>query len=363
VAVGDSDEPARVDQGACTRQSRAEHHDHDAGDDRDTPPAPVSFGGPGRLRGLVVRSVRRHGRRRRGLRLVRPVVRQHVEDDHGDVVDSPRPVGGDHQPVRGLLRSLLRGLEDRLDLVLRQHPREPVGAQEEAIAVEEPDVLLVERDVGLRPERSDQDVAMRVDVGFRRRDLPRFHHPVHQRVVVRQLPQGTRPEQVRARVAHVHQVREVALDHGGREGGPHAREVPVGSRAFEDRSVRRLDLIGERHGSLPERFGDRRERQLRCDLATAMPAHPVRYGVHRRLEQVRVLVARSDLPDVGRDPGLDPHRASSTIVVPTRIRSPAVSIAGAASRCSFTKVPFVEPRSSTYHEPFLANILACSCDT
>src|SRR5580765_8749310 len=94
-----------------------------------------------------------------------------------------------------------------------------------------------------------------------------------------------------------------------------------------------------------------------------MPAHPVRDGIQRRVQQVGVLVPRAHLPDVGRDPGFDPHRASSTIVVPTRIRSPAVSIAGAANRCSFTKVPFVEPRSSTYQEPFLANILACSCDT
>src|SRR5439155_16074919 len=149
----------------------------------------------------------------------------------------------------------------------------------------------------------------------------------------------------------------------GRERRPHAGDGPVGSRAFEDRSVRRPDLIREWRRSLSERFRDRRERQLRCDLSAAMPAHPVRDGVQRRLEQVRVLVPRAYLPHVGRDPGLDLHRASSRTVVPTRTRSPAVSIAGAANRCSFTKVPFVEPRSSTYHEPFFPNILACSCDT
>ena len=52
-------------------------------------------------------------------------------------------------------------------------------------------------------------------------------------------------------------------------------------------------------------------------------------------------------------PDLDPHRRSSSTVVPTRTLSPGCTMAGAASRWSFTKVPFVEPRSSTYHEPFL----------
>ena len=204
---------------------------------------------------------------------------------------------------------------------------------------------------------------MRVDLGFGRGDLSRLHHPIHQRVVVRELPEGPRSQQVGAGVAHVHQVRQVASDHRGRERCSHTGDGPVGSRAFEDRSVRRLDLLGERLCSLAERLGDRCERQLRGDLSTAMPAHPVRDGVQGRLDQVGVLVPRAHLPDVRRDAGLDLHRASSRIVVPTRIRSPAVSIAGAANRCSFTKVPFVEPRSSTYHELFFANILACSCDT
>ena len=282
---------------------------------------------------MLRRCLRRRPRGRCASTLLRcSVIRQDVEHDHGDVVDSAGMVRRGHEPVRGLLRGSFRGSEDRLDLLLGDHPGEPVGAQEEPVTVEEPDVLLVERDVGLRPERTDQHVAMRVHLGFRRGDLSRLHHPVHQRVVVRELPEGPRPQQVGAGVAHVHQVRQVALDHRGRERGPHPGDGPVGSRAFEDRSVRRLDLFGEGRCSFAERLGDRRERQLGRDLPTAMPTHPVRDGVQGRLEQVGVLVPRAHLPDVRRDPGLDPHRPSSRIVVPTRIRSPLVSIAGLNGR-------------------------------
>ena len=42
--------------------------------------------------------------------------------------------------------------------------------------------------------------------------------------------------------------------------------------------------------------------------------------------------------------------------MPTRILSPGCTMAGAASFWSFTNVPFVEPRSSTYHVPFLPKI-------
>ena len=71
----------------------------------------------------------------------------------------------------------------------------------------------------------------------------------------------------------------------------------------------------------------------------------------------------ADPARVGGDPGGDPHRRSSTLVVPTRIVSPGVSIAGATSFCSFTNVPFVEPRSSTYQLPARSKIRACCCET
>jgi len=71
----------------------------------------------------------------------------------------------------------------------------------------------------------------------------------------------------------------------------------------------------------------------------------------------------TDLPDIGRDPGRDPHFRSSTIVVPTRILSPGVSIAGATSFCSFTNVPLVEPRSSTYQLPPRSKMRACCWET
>ena len=87
-----------------------------------------------------------------------------------------------------------------------------------------------------------------------------------------------------------------------------------------------------------------------------MPSATAYSGASTRKESSLHL---ADPADVGGGPDLDPHRRSSSTVVPTRTRSPGCTMAGAASRWSFTNVPFVEPRSSTYQEPFFAKSRAC----
>ena len=273
-----------------------------------------------------------------------------------------RAVRGLDQPVGRPLRVGL-GLHDRLQLVLGHHPEQAVAAEEQPVAVHQRDLVLVDVHLGLGADRAGEDVAVRMDLGLGLGDLAGLHHAVHERVVVRQLAERARAQQVRAAVPDVREPDGAPFDLRGGERGTHPAHVPVLLRPGEDRAVRLTHLLGERRVALAEERLDRLEGELRRDLAPAVTPHPVGDRVEGGLDEVRVLVALADPPDVGRDADLDLHRRSSSTVWPTRIRSPGCTIAGAARRCSFTKVPFVEPRSSTYQEPFLPNSRACCCET
>ena len=122
------------------------------------------------------------GRRVSSASLARRFVLEDVEHDDGDVVDAAGAVGGADQPVRGRLRRAAR-LEDRLDLILGDHRGQSVAAEQHPSPVQQPDVLLVDLDVGVGAEGTEQHVAVRVDVGLRGADLAGLHHAVHERVV------------------------------------------------------------------------------------------------------------------------------------------------------------------------------------
>ena len=196
-------------------------------------------------------------------------------------------------------------------------------------------------------------------LGLVRCDLAGLHHARNQRVILGELPQRTCSKEVGPGIAHMSQVHAGVLYQDGSQCRAHPRHLPVRLRALEDRTVRLSDPL--RQCLLPVRrhLLQDLEGELRCDLPAAMTAYPVGDGEKRGIGKERVLVALPNLADIGRRAGLDPHRRSSSTVVPTRILSPAWTIAGAASFCSLTKVPLVEPRSSTYHAPFFPNRRAC----
>ena len=172
--------------------------------------------------------------------------RQH---DDGDVVDPARSVRGLHEPVGGLLR-LLAVLEDRLDLVLGHHAGETVAAEQQAVAVEQRDRVLVDLDLFVGAEGPGEDVLVRVHLGLGLGDLARLHHPRHERVVRRELAELAVAEQVRARVADVGDQRAGAVDLGRRERRPHPGETFVLDGAIPDRAVGAADVVRERAPAL-----------------------------------------------------------------------------------------------------------------
>src|SRR5262245_3385428 len=285
-----------------------------------------------------------------------------VQDDRGDVVDPAGAVRHLHESIHRLLR--IRGVEqDLLDLVLGDHPRQAVGAQEQAVAVLDLHVALVDLHALVHPERAREDAAVGMGLGLLGRDLALQDHAVDQRVVLGELGQLAVAEQVRARVAHVHEVHLLAVDERGREGRAHARDAPVALRAIEHGPVGLDHLI--REGSLVplEQLLNGLQRKARRHLAAAVPAHAVGDGVQRLLHEVGVLVALADLADVRRRADLDVHRRSSKRVFPTFSTSPAWTSTACCTRWSFNSVPLVEPRSSTYQAPSLGYRRACTCET
>jgi len=161
-------------------------------------------------------------------------------------------------------------------------------------------------------------------------------------------------EHVRPGVTHVGQgelLVSVSVPHERQrsEGRPHAAKVRVGLALVPHRSVR----LGE---GLPETT-DRRcplERlveRLDCDprrhLATDVTAHAVGDGVEVRPDEGQILVDGADPADVCRRPGAQHgHFDTSNTVEPICRRSPLPSRTAWVIRSEFTKVPFVEPRSS-----------------
>ena len=247
--------------------------------------------------------------------------------------------------------------------ILGHHVGESVAAQQDPVAIEQRNQVFVDRDVLSRAHGMGDDVALGMHLGLCLGDLAGFHHAGDQRVVVGELAERARTHQVGAAVPDVGQAELAALVDRGRQGGTHAGDGRVFLRTLEHGAVGLLDLLGERALVAVEELFDRVQGQVGGDLAALVPAHAVGDRVERGLHQVGILVALPNPADVGGDPDVDPHRRSSTTVVPSEMRSPGWTRAGAASRWSFTEVPFVEPRSSTYQWSSFAKIRACCCET
>jgi hypothetical protein len=287
-------------------------------------------------------------RRGGALRVVLPGTE--VEDHRRDVVDPAGAVRRADEPLDRLLR-VGRLPEHGRDLAVADHPGQPVGREQDPVAVADLQDPLVDLDRPVDAECPRQDAAVRVGLRLRLGDLTLLDHPVHEGVVLGQHLEPTVAEQVRARVADVREAHLFAVDERGGEGGPHPLNLAVGSRALEDRAVRLLDLLREVALPRGEQPAHGVERQVRGDLPAAVPAHPVGDRVERLLDEVGVLVALADLADVGGGPDRDPHRRSSSTVLPTLTTSPAWTSTGCVTFRSLRNVPFVEPMSSTYQAP------------
>ena len=126
-------------------------------------------------------------------------------------------------------------------------------------------------------------------------------------------------------------------------------------RALEDGAVRLADHVRRATPSpVSNSCLDASRARARGDLAAAVSAHAVGDREQRRHHQVGVLVALADVADVGRDARLDPHRRSSSAVLPILITSPGCTwparrAAGRSVACRSSS-----PRSSTYQAPFFA---------
>jgi len=124
-----------------------------------------------------------------------------------------------------------------LDLGFGDHACEAVAAEQQAVAVDQGDVVLVDDDLRFGADAARQDVAVGVGAGLCGGDLAGFDHAVHEGVVVRQLAKGARSKEVGAAVTDVAEVRAMLVDRGGRERRAHPGDLAVGDRTFEDGAV------------------------------------------------------------------------------------------------------------------------------
>ncbi len=335
--------------------------------------------GPGTRRRAVARTdARRHrggARRRRvdqrrGLR--RPVVVvDDVDDDGGDVVATAALVGEAHELAGGVGR-VGEAAQHRRDAVLLDLVEQPVGAEQEPIAGDGGDGVGVDLHPRADAEGAGDDVALRVGERLLRGDAPSRTISSTRLWSIGELLELAVAEQVDAAVADVDEGEVAVLGRGRRRRAscpcPAGRDPPRRRRARRCWPPSAASSSPSSVGS-PAANASRRvvDGQRRGDLATAVAAHAVGDGPEPVVvgDERRVLVVLPDLAGVGRCPGPHAdHPFTSNTVFPIWSRSPTASVTGAPTFVRLTKVPFVEPRSSTCTEPSRArNTRACRLET
>jgi hypothetical protein len=261
-------------------------------------------------------------------RLVVAVVRggDDVGHDDGDVVRAAALERQLDQPVDGVLR---RRQQQRVqDGLLGDHPGQPVGAQQVAVALDGLPDVQVRLDLAA-VQRPHQQRPLRMRVRLLGRDPALVDEVLDQRVVVGELDQHVVPEQIAPRVADVQHREFGAGEQHRRDRGAHALERAVVHRHGPQPGVGRADGLGERvedlvAGDVLVEGGQRRDHGRAGDLSGGVAAHPVGDGQQGRAGVGRVLVALPDVPDVGADGVVKPkaHRWSSRTVFPILTGAP-----------------------------------------
>ena len=124
--------------------------------------------------------------------------------------------------ARGGVEIVARGDEYPLDLLVGDHRGEPVGAEQEEVAVLRREREEVDLDLGVGAERASDDRALRVGLGLLGREAAAANELRDQGVILGQLGELVLAQQVGARVADVPDHDAVVLDQRHRHRRAHA---------------------------------------------------------------------------------------------------------------------------------------------
>lgn len=168
----------------------------------------------------------------------------------------------------------------------------------QAIAAQHDHIPIAQRagdDVGLHPpfgaKGPGDHIAMGVILGLFGREGAAAHQLRHHRMVVGDLTQRAVTPQVGPRVAHMHQLKPVVLDQGGRNGGAHAGLLGVLLGEGPDIGVGRPHRVTDlAHGGRPPDRGHTIDGNLGRHLTGLGAAHAIGNRNHRSACQESVLV-------------------------------------------------------------------------
>ena len=224
----------------------------------------------------------------------------HVGHDDGDVVVAARRDSLVHQLRRAALR-VLHAAQGILDLVVEDHARQAVGADEQAVAGFDVDLVDVGVEVRVAAQRARDHRTLRMRARLFGRELPGLDHVGHQAVVARELLELALVQQVRARVAYLGDDQSLAFQHGRGHGGSHALAAAPFARCLDDGAVRLLDGAAERFPvrMFGGKFGQHAHGYLGRHFACGVAAHAVGDGEQGRRDHEAVLVVIAKAADVG----------------------------------------------------------------
>ena len=277
-----------------------------------------------------------------------------VDDDHRDVVGPAVMVGRLDQPLRRLA-GVVELAQDRGHLVASHFVGQAIRAEHHPVAGAELELPHVGLHLGRYPEGPGEDVALGMDRRLLLRHLTVAHPLFGQAVVGGDLGHLALGEDVGPGVPdvgqreHVPALRAAHQRHGG-QCGPHPPEVGVELALLPHGGVRlREGLAQPVHGRCPfEGAVQRLDGNARRHLAADVTAHAVGDRVQVRALERQILVDGADPPHVGGGPRPQHRqRETSKTVEPIWSRSPLPSRTAFLICSELTKVPLVEPRSST----------------
>ena len=292
-----------------------------------------------------------------------------VGDDAGDVV-GPAALEGELDQRVGALAGIGDVLQGRVDRVEGDEAGEPVGAEHPAVA--RMGGAQGEVELGVRvdvAEHAHQHRALRVPLRLLLGEPSLVQQPLDEGVVLGDLDGLLLAQQIGARVADVGEG-ELAL--GAQQRGdrgaqaPQLRLVPCAAQdllvRLEHALLEGRDDVGGR--GLGVQGGQAPDRDRGGDVAAGVAAHAV--GDHQQVAARvgGVLVVRADQAHVGAG-GIaqgDAHRGprlSSISVRPIRTCAPGRKGTAPSMRRPETRVPLVEPRSSTIHSSSRWKTRAC----